>query len=704
MKKRIFPHLVVVMLLAGSAALTQTADSPATAKSQEFPLATPLHWISSDILIKPISDETHKIVSVKDPTVVRYNSLWHVYATVYSTSAGTWNMVYLNFKEWADAPNAKLNFVDVNPDLRGYHCAPHIFYFRPHNKWYFIFQSQQPQYCTTDDLSRPETWTAPQDFFEGKPEGAPRLWIDYHVICDDTHAYLFFTGDNGKFYRSRTRIEDFPRGMSNPEIAIEDSRDNLFEGSITYKIKNSDYYLTLIEGLSPARYYRAWISDRLDGEWIPVKGADSWDIPFAGINNVTFEDGMEPWTTDISHGELIRDGYDETMTLDLNKLQFLYQGRDPHSGGEYNLLPYRLGLLTLDRSSRPLAEPVSRSPTSSGNKGGIVIVPELKKASQTSKLEKKDFGGYLMVYFKDQTQSAYMAVSRDGYNFTDLNDGQPIFDGTLLAEQKGVRDPHITRGPDGAFYLAMTDLHIFGQRAGHRDTRWQRPEEKYGWGNNRAIVLMKSFDLIHWTHSDFRVDKAFPELGDIDCSWAPQTVYDKEKGRMMVYFTIRYNNKNANLYWSYTNDDFTRLETTPEMIPDIGGIDGDITHVGDKFHLYYVSDAKLLYAVSDQINRGYRAEPQRIDPETVPTEAPNVFNRLGTDTYVLMYDVYGARPNNMGFSETKDFKTYKHIGHFNEGVMKGSNFSRPKHGAVTYLTMDELIAITEHWEVDMKLD
>ena len=336
--------------------------------------------------------------------------------------------------------------------------------------------------------------------------------------------------------------------------------------------------------------------------------------------------------------------------------------------------------------------------------GGIIIVPSLEKPVNARKLEEKDFGGYVMVYFKDRTQSAYMAISRDGYTFTDLNNGQPIFDGTKLAEQKGVRDPHITRGPDGGFYLAMTDLHIFGQRAGFRTTRWQRPEEKYGWGNNRAIVLMKSFDLIHWTHSDFRVDTAFPELGDIDCSWAPETIYDEAKGKMMVYFTIRYNNKNANIYWSYTDDAFTRLETKPEMIPDIGGIDGDITRVGDKFHLHYVSDAKVLHAVSDKINQGYQSEPERIDPETVPTEAPNVFKRLGTDTYVLMYDVYGGRPNNMGFSETSDFVTYKNIGHFNEGVMKGTNFSRPKHGAVTYLTLDELKTITEHWDVGINLD
>jgi hypothetical protein len=335
---------------------------------------------------------------------------------------------------------------------------------------------------------------------------------------------------------------------------------------------------------------------------------------------------------------------------------------------------------------------------------GIIIVPSLEKPATARKLDEKDFGGYVMVYFKDQTHSAYMAISRDGYTFTDLNGGEPVFDGKLLAEQKGVRDPHIARGPDGGFYLAMTDLHIAGQRFGFRSNRWERPEAQYGWGNNRALVLMKSFDLIHWTHSDFRVDKAFPELGDIDCSWAPETTYDDTARKMMIYFTIRYENKRANLFWSYTDDAFTKLETSPKMIPDIGGIDGDITKVGDKFHLFYVADAKIRHAVSDRINEGYIAEPKRIDPNTVSTEAPNVFKRLGTDRYVLMYDVYGARPNNMGFSETTDFISYKDIGRFNEGVMKGTNFTRPKHGAVTYLTPRELKAIAQYWNVNITPD
>jgi hypothetical protein len=340
--------------------------------------------------------------------------------------------------------------------------------------------------------------------------------------------------------------------------------------------------------------------------------------------------------------------------------------------------------------------------TDSAKKPSIVIVSKMEKPKKAIQPKEKDLGGYLLVYFKDPTHSAYFAISKDGYTFTDVNGGQPIFIGSQLAEQKGVRDPHIARGPDGAFYLAMTDLHIFGQRAGFRDSAWERPLAKYGWGNNRALVLMKSYDLVHWTHSDFRVDKAFPELGDIDCSWAPETIYDPEAKKMMVYFTIRYNNKEANIYYSYANDDFTKLETVPKRISGIGGIDADITKVGKGYQMFYVGDAKIWGATSDKINEDFKPGGNRIDPEKVSTEAPNVFKRIGTDTYVLMYDVYGLRPSNMGFSETIDFINFKDLGHFNEGVMKATNFTSPKHGAVTHLTKKELEAMIKYWKVDLK--
>lgn len=330
---------------SGQTAAAPPAASPDAATS---PFVGPLRWKSSGVLIAPVSDDKHEIVSVKDPSVVRYNGLWHVYATT-ANKQGQWSIAYLNFKDWSNAAMAKPYYIDQNPDLRGYHCAPQVFYFRPHKKWYLIYQSQQPQYSTTDDLAKPETWTRPENFFADRPSGMPRLPIDYWVICDEAHAYLFFTGDNGRIYRSRTTIEDFPKGMSDPEAIVNERRETVFEGSMTYKIKGTNKYLTLVEGLGPSRYYRAYTADRLDGDWTPIPQTDTYEHPFAGINNVSFEDGVEPWTKDISHGELIRDGYDETLTIDPNHLQMLYQGRDPASGGPYQGLPYRLGLLTREQ-------------------------------------------------------------------------------------------------------------------------------------------------------------------------------------------------------------------------------------------------------------------------------------------------------------------------------------------------------------------
>lgn len=56
-----------------------------------------------------------------------------------------------------------------------------------------------------------------------------------------------------------------------------------------------------------------------------------------------------------------------------------------------------------------------------------------------------EMSAYLFVFFSDPTHGLFMATSDDGYTFTALNDGKPIIAGDTIAEQKGVRDPHISR-------------------------------------------------------------------------------------------------------------------------------------------------------------------------------------------------------------------------------------------------------------------
>ncbi|HEX7469661.1 MAG TPA: non-reducing end alpha-L-arabinofuranosidase family hydrolase [Verrucomicrobiae bacterium] len=331
-------------------------------------LGKPLKWKSTGILVAPQNDATHFLYSVKDPTIFRHKDKWEVYATAYMVSGpaaaallnpstnepsgeprrgggGGWSMVHVSFADWKDAPNAKLFYMDTKPGFGGYKCAPEVFYFTPQKKWYYTFQTQPPAYSTSETPDDPMSWSAPQSFFApGTP--MPRLPIDYHFIGDGQHMYMFFTGDDGNFYRSRTTYADFPKGFSNPVIAMRGTRNTVFEAGFTYKIKGVDKYLTCVEALGAGRYYRAYVADKLDGEWYPVQGFDTVDHPLAGKANMSFDEGVTSWSGQVSHGEMIREGNDERMILDPDNLMFLYQGiSDADNRGDYGRLAYKLGLL-----------------------------------------------------------------------------------------------------------------------------------------------------------------------------------------------------------------------------------------------------------------------------------------------------------------------------------------------------------------------
>lgn len=336
---------------------------------------------------------------------------------------------------------------------------------------------------------------------------------------------------------------------------------------------------------------------------------------------------------------------------------------------------------------------------------GLCLCECLWGMANTAVPQERDMSAYLLVYFKDDTHSLYFAVSDDGYTFTDVNGGQPVMAGDTIAGQKGIRDPHIVRGKDGAFYMAMTDLHIYGKEAGYRTTRWER-DEKYGWGNNRGFVLMKSFDLLHWTRSNVIVQDLFPDL-DVACAWAPETIYDPQENKMMLYFTMRIGGKGrTKLYYAYTDNDFTTLSSRPEILfeyPDTAKqiLDADITLLPDSSYvMMYVAQENpggIKMARSKYINRDYQYEAGQVDFERGSCEAPNVWKRIGEDRWVLMYDIFSIKPHNFGFAETADFKTFTDLGYFGSGVMKRSNFSVQKHGAAIQLTKDEAERLVKYW-------
>ncbi|MDT0345744.1 non-reducing end alpha-L-arabinofuranosidase family hydrolase [Streptomyces litchfieldiae] len=334
--------------LVTAALLLVLGIAPAAPAATATAPPTTFTWSSSDVLISPQPDAAHDIVSVKDPTVVRHDGKWHVFATTANTD-GEWSLTYTSFRNWAEADTAPQYHLDQTAIGEGYRAAPQVFYFAPEKTWYLIYQTGLPSYSTTTDISDPTSWSAPRNFQEEMPPIVEEnigngYWLDYWVICDDTMCHLFSSDDNGQLYRAETSVEEFPHGFDNTVIAMEDTKENLFEAANVYRLGDADRYLLLVEaiGAEGRRYFRSWTSDSIAEGWTPLAATES--DPFAGAANVTFPRGS--WTEDISHGEMLRSGTDQTMEIHPCRFQYLYQGMDPSAGGDYSQLPWRLGLLT----------------------------------------------------------------------------------------------------------------------------------------------------------------------------------------------------------------------------------------------------------------------------------------------------------------------------------------------------------------------
>ena len=205
-----------------------------------------------------------------------------------------------------------------------------------------------------------------------------------------------------------------------------------------------------------------------------------------------------------------------------------------------------------------------------------------------------DYEGYLFGHFigegKGHEEQIYFAVSDDGLNFKDMNNGKPVLVSSV--GEKGVRDPYLYRSPEGdRFFLIATDLSVFNRGGWFINEQGYYDPSTTGSSN---LVLWESIDLINWGEP-----KLLPVApANAGMAWAPEMIFDDETGEYIIFFSssimnpeTKYKAKPNAIYYVATRD-FVHFSDTKIFIdnqtePDGKAreiIDTTVIKIGDYFY------------------------------------------------------------------------------------------------------------------------
>ena len=308
-----------------------------------------------------------------------------------------------------------------------------------------------------------------------------------------------------------------------------------------------------------------------------------------------------------------------------------------------------------------------------------------------------NFAGYLFAYFEgggdnNLQEQLRFAVSEDARNWYALNLGLPIVASDSISESGGIRDPHILRGEDGCYYIVATDMMT----------------AKNGWKENPGIVLMKSKDLVNWTHGKINLGRDWPRFADAYWVWAPQTIYDRRARKYMIYFTLQRTGdgrKSLITYYAYANKDFTAFESEPKPLfsAKYGSIDNDIIEdANGTFHLFYKGNTKdadgkevkngIQQATAKRLTGPWKEDFEYLDAYAgtrTHVEGSSVFPLNDGSAWIFMYDLYG--------SGRYEYQTSKDLVSWTREPQSFRKDFFPRHGSVISVTQEELDRVQERW-------
>lgn len=294
-------------------------------------------WKVSSPLLSPGCKGSFDDVAVKDPSVVFFDGMWHVFYTARSEKEYTTG--YVAAKQLGDLQSSPRYELSRIRGKSRYGCAPQIFYFEPQREWYLIFQSRdsnyQPAFSTTRSISNPESWS------EAKPllhKDGRSKWIDFWIICDKTTAYLFYTEAHEKVMVRSTTLANFPNEWSEGREVLS----KVHEAVHVYKTVGGDEFHMIYELNDDGfRSFGLARSGSISGPWRKVTDR------YATADHLEYGEQAEAWTEMVSHGEVLRAGYNQQMEYDPKNCAWLIQGHlKKDSKLSYELQPWKIGLMS----------------------------------------------------------------------------------------------------------------------------------------------------------------------------------------------------------------------------------------------------------------------------------------------------------------------------------------------------------------------
>ncbi|MDG6102996.1 AbfB domain-containing protein [Dactylosporangium aurantiacum] len=165
------------------------------------------------------------------------------------------------------------------------------------------------------------------------------------------------------------------------------------------------------------------------------------------------------------------------------------------------------------------------------------------------------FTGYLMAHFTGESSTAqqiYLAHSKDGLRWTDLNNGNLVLSSNVGT--RGVRDPALVRSPAGdKYWIIATDLCIgCGQD-------WSAAINN----GSRNLVVWESPDLVNWSAPWLlNVAGAIPDGRN---AWAPEAIWNPATGDYVLYWAtnVPLNGATKHRIYSARTSNFRSI-TTPQ--------------------------------------------------------------------------------------------------------------------------------------------